>query len=142
MADRLTARTEDGIAYLVNVKQDEQEVECKSRNTAQCILDSWERLATYEDAEEQGLSVRLPCIEGDTVWVISWCDEMYRGAQCPYGCNSAQRKTVFKKNCVKYCGILSKKFTLSDVEKMGKTVFLTRDAAKAALAKEDTADDK
>ena len=49
MADRLTNRTHDGHAYLVNVKDDEQEVECKSENTAQCILDSWERLAAYED---------------------------------------------------------------------------------------------
>ena len=49
MAERLTNRTHDGHAYLVNVKDDEQEVECKSENTAQCILDSWERLADYED---------------------------------------------------------------------------------------------
>ena len=49
MAERLTNRTHDGHAYLVNVKDDEQEVECKSKNTAQCILDSWERLAAYED---------------------------------------------------------------------------------------------
>ena len=49
MAERLTNRTHDGHAYLVNVKDDEQEVECKSENTAQCILDSWERLAAYED---------------------------------------------------------------------------------------------
>ena len=49
MDERLTNRTHDGHAYLVNVKDDEQEVECKSKNTAQCILDSWERLAAYED---------------------------------------------------------------------------------------------
>ena len=49
MAERLTNRNHDGYAYLVNVKDDEQEVECKSENTAQCILDSWERLADYED---------------------------------------------------------------------------------------------
>lgn len=49
MAERLTNRTHDGNAYLVNVKDDEQEVECKSINTAQCILDSWECLAAYED---------------------------------------------------------------------------------------------
>ena len=47
--ERLTARTHDGHAYLVNVKSDEQEVDCASRNTAQCIMDSWERLAAYED---------------------------------------------------------------------------------------------
>ena len=49
MAERLTNRTHDGHAYLVNVKDDEQEVDCKSRNTAQCIMDSWDRLAAYED---------------------------------------------------------------------------------------------
>ena len=47
--DRLTKRTPEGHAYLVNVKSDEQEVDCASRNTAQCIMDSWERLAAYED---------------------------------------------------------------------------------------------
>jgi hypothetical protein len=47
--DRLTGRTPKGDAYLANVKDDEQEVECRSRNTAQCIMDSWERLAAYED---------------------------------------------------------------------------------------------
>ena len=47
--ERLTARTHDGHAYLANVKDDEQEVECRSRNTAQCIMDSWERLAAHED---------------------------------------------------------------------------------------------
>jgi hypothetical protein len=49
--ERLTARTHDGHAYLANVKDDEQEVECRSRNTAQCIMDSWERLAVYEDTD-------------------------------------------------------------------------------------------
>ena len=30
-----------------------------------------EKLATYEDLEEQGLLVRLPCKVGDTVWVVT-----------------------------------------------------------------------
>nr|DAN74774.1 MAG TPA: hypothetical protein [Caudoviricetes sp.] len=29
------------------------------------------KLATYEDLEEQGLLVRLPCKVGDTVWVVT-----------------------------------------------------------------------
>ena len=47
--ERLTKRAQSGDAYLANVKDDEQEVDCKSRNTAQCTMDSWERLAAYED---------------------------------------------------------------------------------------------
>lgn len=30
-----------------------------------------EKLATYEDLEEQGLLVKLPCKVGDTVWVVT-----------------------------------------------------------------------
>ena len=44
--ERLTKRTAEGIAYLANVKQDEQVIE-GSRNTLQCIYDSWQKLAEY-----------------------------------------------------------------------------------------------
>ena len=47
--ERLTARNKDGIAYLVNVKPDEQEVDSPHKNTLKCILDCFERLAQYED---------------------------------------------------------------------------------------------
>ena len=49
---RLTKRTDKGIAYLVNVKQDEQEIE-GSKNTLECLYESWQRLAYYEDMEEE-----------------------------------------------------------------------------------------
>ena len=94
MVERLTNRTHDGHAYLVNVKDDEQEVECKSENTAQCILDSWERLAAYEDtgpveefaalkerthAEKDGRLVVLPVGKiGDIVeWDSGVCKELF-----------------------------------------------------------------
>lgn len=35
------------------------------------IIDALNRLAEYEDAEEQGLLLRLPCKLGDTVYDIS-----------------------------------------------------------------------
>lgn len=34
-----------------------------------------EKLATYEDLEEQGLLVRLPCKVGDIVWELCLCDD-------------------------------------------------------------------
>lgn len=38
-----------------------------------------EKLADYEDLEEQGLLVRIPCKVGDTVWELCLCDdENYR----------------------------------------------------------------
>ena len=58
--ERLTARNQKGLAYLVNVKPNEQEVESPYKNTLQCILDAFERLAQYEDAKEEGRLVELP----------------------------------------------------------------------------------
>ena len=46
---RLTARTAQGLPYLVNVKDDEQEVDSPHKNTLQCILDCFARLAALED---------------------------------------------------------------------------------------------
>ena len=48
--DRLTARRNDnGLAYLVGVKPNEQEVESPYPNTLRCILECFQRLAEYED---------------------------------------------------------------------------------------------
>ena len=66
MAERLTNRTHDGHAYLVNVKDDEQEVDCKSRNTAQCIMNSWARLAAYEDL---GTAEEFAALKERTRWI-------------------------------------------------------------------------
>jgi len=47
--ERLTARNKNGLAYLVNVKPNEQEVDSPHKNTLKCILDCFERLAQYEE---------------------------------------------------------------------------------------------
>ena len=49
--ERLTARNKNGLAYLVNVKPDEQEVDSPYKNTLKCILDCFERLAQYEEED-------------------------------------------------------------------------------------------
>lgn len=47
--NKLTKRAENGLAYLVSVKESEQVVESKYPNTLKCITDSFEKLATYEE---------------------------------------------------------------------------------------------
>lgn len=47
--ERLTARNKNGLAYLVKVKPNEQEVDSPYKNTLKCILDCFERLAQYEE---------------------------------------------------------------------------------------------
>ena len=68
---RLTARTENGCAYLVNVKPDEQEVDSPYKNTLQCILDCFERLAAYEDIgsveDFQNSLIHADCMEAKAI---------------------------------------------------------------------------
>lgn len=77
--ERLTKRTAEGIAYLANVKQDEQVIE-GSRNTLQCLYDSWQKLAEYEDKIEVGDLIKVvrckDCIEwGESTTGHKYCDQ-------------------------------------------------------------------
>ena len=47
--ERLTAWSDNGMAYLTGVKRNEQEVNSPYPNTLFCILDSFKQLARYED---------------------------------------------------------------------------------------------
>ena len=88
-----------------------------------------EKLKEYEDLEEQGKLIKLPCAVGDTVYCV---DPYCKGNnwQCnyrPYHC----------KNCsLKQNSVNRRKFSLDMVGKFGKTVFLTEEEAKTALKKE------
>ena len=128
--DRLTARTKNGHAYLVNVKPDEQEVDSPHKNTLQCILDCFERLAQYEDLEEQGRLVVLPCKVGNTVYYP------YASRVIPKRITQ-YREILRKSEAIDrwYCLEFSNDETF-DAEDIGKTVFLTRAEAEKALEKE------
>lgn len=92
-----------------------------------------QRLAEYEDMEEQGLLVRLPCKVGDTVWTIN------RGKQAIY----EQVVTGFSingesssKNCIVtvYRGMAGMEtYRKWRIQQFGKYVHSTREAAEKAL---------
>ena len=95
-----------------------------------------EALGKYEDAEEQGLLLRLPCKVGDTVW-----DNDY-GKPCVYTITGFSFGTgedyiddpVSLKEVVcyysNYNGSITGSFAVSEI---GKTVFLTREEAEQKL---------
>lgn len=62
--ERLTRRTKFGavVPYI--------DLSCESEYN-DWITDITEKLAEYEDLEEQGLLLRLPCKVGDTVYIIT-----------------------------------------------------------------------
>ena len=94
-----------------------------------------DKLATYEDLEEQGLLVRLPA-NNKEIYIISsrWtvCSECgsrfdeYSCSGCEYECDS-------KKEYYVYSIYLSSITVSTYVEQFGKTVFLTREEAEKKL---------
>lgn len=92
------------------------------------------KLKDYEDAEEQGLLIRLPCKVGDVVYTNMRASGWYkREKNKPYKANVAfigiNGKDNFMNVVFENDNVLQ--FLLSDI---GKTVFLTREEAEAALA--------
>lgn len=78
------------------------------------------KLAAYEDAEEQGWLLRLPCKVGDTVYVIVGKNISKQ---------KVQRATIGSEGKIEFC--TSKRgFSLFDIR---KTVFLTCEEAEAKL---------
>lgn len=90
----------------------------------------YNKLATYENAEEQGLSVRLPCKVGDTVYVLErFCDGSIGDCDSWVKCEECEdyQQQVSERRI----GTLAQ--AVSVIEMLGKTVFLNREEAEAAL---------
>lgn len=80
-----------------------------------------EKLAAYEDAEEQGRLVILPCKVGDMVYRIHTKDHVEKHRVIAFHV-SASGLWFWDENGRE-----------TPVDKIGETVFLTREAAEAAL---------
>lgn len=121
--ERLTERVYDG---LIIIKQDSGD---------EGNYKAAEKLATYEDLEEQGLLVRLPCKVGDTVWDNDFgYPESYEIKAFSYGyCDSYVEPDIedqiifYYEN---YSGSITGAFPMSE---LGKTVFLTHEEAEKKL---------
>lgn len=75
----------------------------------------YEKLREYEDMEEQGKLLKLPCAVGDTVYVLRIDNLAYM----------MDDKKVWE--------IVEGKFKIRHFDCIGKTVFLTREEAESAL---------
>ena len=91
---------------------------CSQRQT-------WERLKAYEDAEQDGRLVVLPCKVGDDVWFVRKFGKERCIKRAEVSCiNIDCRGKVF---------VSARRISGGYI---GKTVFLTREEAEAALAQE------
>ncbi len=101
--DRLTERTGEGQAI--------PRMDLKNNGHQRCM----ERLAEYEDLEELNRLIKLPCAVGDTVYVLRLDN------------------TAYMMNNEKVWEIVEDKFEIFHFDSIGKTVFLTKEEAEAAL---------
>lgn len=104
--------------------------EAKNQDFCDCGFEVWARLKQYEDMEEQGLLVRLPCKVGDTLYHASCAfnrvDEYTVLSISMLLSPNVSRMEI---NAVNHRGAVLP----FDVSDFGKTVFLTRESAEKAL---------
>ena len=96
-----------------------------------CIVPKlYKHLAEYEDLEEQGLLLKLPCKHGDTIW---WLNGKFIMESIITGFSTDEGEIILifvdyydKKSDKTYMRSL-------DIYDIGKTVFLTKEEAEKAL---------
>lgn len=107
--ERLTEKTKDCFGYRLKDGSDAEIGFFKDYDAFYSHMMTVKALGEYEDLEEQGLLLRLPCKEGDTIYYIL----------------GIPGKTP--------CVIERAEFELSDIWKIGKSVFLTRSEAEEKM---------
>lgn len=120
--DRLTQTSGNGgVAFTFDL-----DIKCKPSET-QKILRLAEKLKEYEDAEEKGLLVKLPCNLGTTVYYVQKC-------QAP-SCNECLGFTRVDNCCCDFKSrIFEQKFDYRHLGAFGHSVFLTKEEAEQELA--------
>lgn len=107
----------------------EANIQLMHKLTAEEMARQWIELDKYRDAEKEGRLIVLPCKVGDTVFVIDkWSDEPYIFRTKVKKISSVNSKYIHIL-CVEQCDVWFDKLA-SD---FGKTVFLIRELAEAAL---------
>lgn len=111
-----------------------------SQGSGNCeyVKDMIEKLAEYEDLEEQGLLVKLPCEYGTIVYVVG--TRCLAGEEPDKGCDSVDcEECIYNKTYIIFerkvdnnlmCNLIIKDYSPFA---MNDNVFLTREAAEEAL---------
>lgn len=120
--ERLTIRSKNNMVWFKDAENGNAHLEpCEM--TAHHNRMTLDKLATYEDAEEQGLLLRLPCKVGDTAW---------------YVCRSGMYEVEIDSFVVNINLFVNVSYYIG-CERFGKmltpykTLFFTREEAKAKL---------
>lgn len=121
--ERLTHRDENGKSFIQICCDPEKpaDVARQQTMTLKAVID---KLAHFEDMQDEGRLVELPCALGTTVWTTKWWDDVTETVKVD---GKKFHRRVMKHKVTKT------KFSLYDLADFGETVFLTREEAEAAL---------
>ena len=126
--ERLTRRSANGTGIYATPSGEPVKWENNRHNVLQ-------KLAAYEDAEEHGLLLRLPCKVGDTVYQISenfiepcTVETIFLGNYMDRNGNYCNMAEIYYDR--DDCPYVSTEIYFTDI---GKTVFLTKSEAEAKL---------
>lgn len=125
MTERLTVKDEKGTAFLK---------ESDMKDPCEFCYEATQKLAHYEDLEEQGKLIELPCAVSDTVWFYNEAlEEVCEGKVIGFVLNIYTTPRLWIE--VEYTSRLIGEQTFKDREDfmLGKKIFLTREEAEAAL---------
>ena len=103
------------------------ESHCVVRRALRCIkklVSEVEQYKAYNDLEEQGLLLRLPCKIGTKVYNITWWDDVQKKVVVK---GKTYYRTIHKHKVSKST------FGYTDIDDFGKTVFLTKSEAEQKL---------
>ena len=128
--ERLTKRDEFGNADIIGVDSEDLQLNL-SFDEFNKVTVALNKLADYEDLEEQGLLLKPKCKPGDTVYVFLPRDNHFTVGQIS---KIENKPTIYGKMCyfiesVAHRGCLYRYFEYD----FGKTVFLTQVEAEEAL---------
>lgn len=103
------------------------------------IQRAFDKLADYEDLEEQGLLLKLPCKVGDTLYYVSYEFDIYIPVQLDM--IIITHLNCYQYNCCSFDahGDVYEEFEF-DTDDFGKTVFLTIEEAEKALKRLESAE--
>lgn len=125
--ERLTERDEFGNADIIGVDSEELQINLDYEQF-NMVTNALNKLAGYEDLEEQNRLLKIPCVEGSEVWYIDAKKN-----------NEIVRGVVYGYDWYKFVGFVldvlwdkppRPKIRFSN---FGKTAFLTKEEAESAL---------
>ena len=128
--ERLTDYSDDECTYIIGVGNKTCEEFCKNAvdGCKNCYIQQvFKKLADYEDLEDQGLIVRLPCKVGDILFRIN------KGARNPIIKMKVSRITIISKSYNIKAIEEDRGEVLFSNDVIGIKVFLTREEAEKKL---------